>query len=297
MLDASKGRPERLGVSGVRRLGALYRAATADLAVARRRGDGGPGLRRLEALVARARFTVYDAEPRSRGRGAWHYLSTSYWQGVRARGPWIAAAWALLLVPTALALAWAVHDPGSAVGVLPRQFANVTPGSHHALHPNGTESAGISVEIFTNNIRVTLLAFAAGMLLGLGTAYLLIFNGILLGGVLGLAANAGTLIDAVELIVPHGVLELSCIAVAGGAGLVLGRRIIAPGDLTRREAVRREAQPAVLVVLGTAPWLVLAGCVEGFVTPQHLPLPAAVTVGLGLAAPFWLLVIRAGRAP
>ena len=87
----------------------------------------------------------------------------------------------------------------------------------------------------------------------------------------------------VRYVVPHGLLELSCFTIAGVAGLRLARALIDPG--VRSPAARRcarEARGAVLMVLGTAPWLVIAGLTEGFVTPRALPLPAALAVGLGL---------------
>jgi len=83
----------------------------------------------------------------------------------------------------------------------------------------------------------------------------------------------------VRYIVPHGLLELSCISIAGVAGLRLARALIDPGVRPRAEALRADARGAVLMVLGTAPWLVLAGLTEGFVTPRALPLGAAMAVG------------------
>ena len=92
----------------------------------------------------------------------------------------------------------------------------------------------------------------------------------------------------------HGVLELSCIVVAGAAGLRMGWALIDPGNRTRGEALRTEARAAVEIILGTAPWLVLAGLVEGFVTPAGTGLDAVVAVGLSLGAIYWGLVLWRG---
>ena len=129
------------------------------------------------------------------------------------------------------------------------------------------EQSDLAAQIFTNNIQVTFLAFAGGILLGLGTLYVLIQNGILLGAVAGLAIGAGNGRPFFELVVAHGVLELSCIAVAGAAGLRLASAIVDPGTRSRMDALRTEARAAVEIVLGTAVWLVVAGLVEGFLTP------------------------------
>jgi uncharacterized membrane protein SpoIIM required for sporulation len=149
--------------------------------------------------------------------------------------------------------------------------------------------------IMTNNIRVTFAAFAGGILLGLGTAFALIFNGILIGVVTGLAFDADNGGTWVELIVPHGVLELSCIVVAGAAGLRIGRTIVSPGRGRRGAAVTAEARRSVELVIGTAPWLVIAGVTEGFITPAGIGVVPALVVGIGLGAIYWALVWWRGR--
>jgi hypothetical protein len=99
----------------------------------------------------------------------------------------------------------------------------------------------------------------------------------------------------IELIVPHGILELSCIAVCAAAGMWMGWALVEPGTRGRFEALMLRAPKAVLLVVTTAPWLVLAGCIEGFVTPHHLPLGPALAIGVCAAAPFWCLVFWRGR--
>ena len=98
----------------------------------------------------------------------------------------------------------------------------------------------------------------------------------MLGVVGGLAIGSGNGRPFFELVTAHGVLELSCIVVAGAAGLRLGWAIIDPGNRTRGEALREEARAAIEIVLGTAPWLVVAGLVEGFLTPSGTGLPTVL---------------------
>jgi uncharacterized membrane protein SpoIIM required for sporulation len=284
----SKGRPERLGPDGVRQLGTLYRGAVADLALARRAFPNDPTSRSLEGLVARARAVVYAAEPR-RG-SARSYLGTEYWQAVRDRWHAVLFAWGLLIISTALVAAWAMHDPAAAHGLVPGSFGGGGP-PHKAIGLGAEQSAALSVTIFLNNIKVTFLAFAAGIVLGVGPAFLLLYNGAALGAVAGIAAQGGHTADVIELVAPHGVLELSCIAVCAAAGMRMGWMLVEPGTRSRREALAAEAPRAVLLVLATAPWLVLAGLIEGFVTPHHLTLAAALATGFALAAPYWLFVL------
>jgi uncharacterized membrane protein SpoIIM required for sporulation len=210
------------------------------------------------------------------------------------RRPVVLLAWALLLGSAALATAWAVHDPGAAAGIVPSSLASAG-GPHHAIGLAADQSAALSVTIFVNNISVTLLSFAAGIAFGVGPVFVLLYNGALLGAVAGIASSGGHTADVVELIVPHGLLELSCIAVCAAAGMRLGWALVEPGPRTRARALADEAPGAVTLVLCTAPWLVLAGLVEGFVTPHHLPLAAALAVGIGIDLPYWTLVALRGR--
>jgi uncharacterized membrane protein SpoIIM required for sporulation len=296
LVRAAGRRPETLGAPGVRRLGTLYRSAAADLAFARRSFPGEPLVERLEGLVARARAVVYDAPS---GRGSIRsFLATGYWRLVFERRVELLVSAALLFGPWLLAATWAMSDPGAAASVVPAEYASVTEprptGRDLGLSP--AEEAAFSSQIFTNNIRVSILAFAAGILAGLGTAAVLVFNGGLLGIVTGLAIGAGNARSFFELVTAHGVLELSCIVVAGAAGLRLGWSLVEPGGRARVESLQRAARPALALVAGTAPWLVVAGLVEGFVTPAGTGLATVLAVGVSLGVLFWGLVLWRGGA-
>jgi uncharacterized membrane protein SpoIIM required for sporulation len=290
----ARRKPERLGPERVRRLGELYRAAAADLAFARRSFGGEPLVERLEALVGRARHLVYDA-PTRRG-SIRRFFARDYWRLVASRPLPLVVATLCLLVPAALGGTWALRDPGAASGLVPPAYRSVTePHRSGDLGLSADEEAQFSSEVFTNNIEVGFFAFAAGIAIGLGTAALLVFNGVLLGTVAGLAVEAGNGRTFLELVTAHGVLELSCIVVAGAAGLRLGWAIVDPGRGTRTAALVAEGRHAVAIVLGTVPWLVVAGLVEGFVTPEGLGLRAVVALGVTLAAVYWTLVAWRGR--
>jgi uncharacterized membrane protein SpoIIM required for sporulation len=296
LVERAGRRPDRLGARDVRRLGSLYRSAAADLAVARRRFPGDPVVDRLAALVGRARHLVYDA-PATRG-SLRTFLATGYWREVAAR-PRVLALAALLLFGPGLATAlWAADSPETAQGIVPAAFRSVSePRETTDLGLSVGENTAFSAQIFTNNIRVTLVALAGGVTGGLLTAGVTVYNGIILGGVAGLAVAAGNGRPLAELVVPHGVLELTCIVVAAAAGLRLGAALLEPGRRRRADALVEEGRRTVMIVLGTAPWLVLAGLVEGFYTPRGEGLPAALAVGLGLGALYWVLLLWRGRAP
>ena len=292
-LARARGRPERLGAAGVLELGGLYRAAAADLALARRLFPGDPLTARLEALVVRGRQAVYaDLGARRSPRA---FLSRGYWRLVADRRLALAIAAALFLGATAFALVWGIVDPDAAAGLVPGAFIDGADPPRGDRGLTASQSAAFSSQLFTNNIQVTFLAFAAGLLFAVGGALLLAYNGLIFGAVLGVAAANGNLDQVARLVVAHGVLELSCIVVAGAAGLRMGWALVQPGRHTRRAALAEQARPAMAVVLGTAPWLVVAGLVEGYVSPAGWGGARPYVVGLGMGALYWGLVLSRGR--
>ena len=298
LLAEAGGRPERLGPARLRELGAVYRAVAADLAFARRTFPRDPVVGRLERLVLAGRQAVYADAPRR--QSLLHFLTTGYYRRVAERPVPLAIAAALLFLPMLLAGLWALDDPAAAIGIVPAEFQGAAePGSGSGAGSlSVAEEAAFSTEIFTNNVRVTFLAVAGGMLAGLGTAAVTIFNGGFIGALGGLSIGAGPEVSErfFSLVVAHGVLELSLIVVAASAGLRIGWAMIDPGTLTRAQSVVAEARPALEVVLGTVPWVVLAGLVEGFVTGSAPGLAFALAVGFGLGGLYWGLVVWRGAA-
>jgi uncharacterized membrane protein SpoIIM required for sporulation len=294
-LDALLGRRRRgLGAAGVLELGALYRGAAADLAYARRRFPGDPVVARLEALVTRGRAAVYG---RSARRGSVReFLARGYWRRLAERPGVVVLAWALLLAPAAAGAVWGLADPGAAVGLVPADFAGAADPPAAGRDLGTAEGSVFATQVLVNNIQVTLTAFAGGLLFGLGTVAALVFNGLLLGVIGGLAFGAGNGEAFVRLISSHGPLELSCIVVGGVAGLRLGVALVAPGARTRLRSLQLEAPRAVELAIGTAPWLVICGFAEGLLTGPELPVAVQVCIGLGLAGVFWGLVVWRGRS-
>jgi uncharacterized membrane protein SpoIIM required for sporulation len=294
LLQTAGNAPARLGPAGVLRLGECYRSVAADLAFARRRFPADPVVGRLERLTQRGRLAVYGST-RSR-TSVREFASHGYWRRIRERPLLLLLSFVCLALPTVLAGYWAWRDPGPASGLVPDAYQSVTqprqPGQD--LGVSVEDQSDLAAQIFTNNIQVTFIAFAGGMLLGLGTLYVLIQNGVLMGAIAGLAIGAGNGRPFFELVVAHGVLELSCIIVAGLAGLRLAAAIIDPGTQTRMDALRTEARAAVEIIIGTMPWLVVAGLVEGFLTPAGTGLTVVLFVGFALGAIFWGLVLWRG---
>ena len=282
----------RRDARAVLRLGALYRGAAADLALARRGHPGDPIIARLESLVARARQAVYAEEPRHGSLRT--FFGRTYWVRVRERPVALLLGTALLFVPAALAIVWALNDAGASIGLVPEQFRRaVEPVSDTGM--TTAETAAFSSAVMTNNIQVTFLAFAAGIAFGLGTAFVVAYNGAVLGAVAGGAIANGNGIEFAEFVTAHGVIELSCIVVAAAAGMRMGYALVAPGPRTRSRALVEEARAAIAIILGTVPWVILAGIIEGFVTRAGFGLVPGIVLGVGVGAVYWTLVLVRGR--
>jgi uncharacterized membrane protein SpoIIM required for sporulation len=297
LIDRAGSRPSRLGAEGLRRLAALYRAAAADLAAARLRFPRQSVVDLLERLVHQGRRLVYAGAPRRFFGPAWRYLSTGYFQEIAARPAPLALAAALLFGSAGLAWVWATLDPVAASGIVPEGFQDVlVPGiSGTDLGMSGIEQAAFSWYVFTNNVLVTFGAFGFGIAFGLGTALALVYNGGILGVVGGVLVGSGNGGFFVELVAAHGAIELSCVVIAGAAGLRLGWSILAPGLLTRRASLAAEGRRAAGLLAGTMVWLGVAGLIEGVISRRGLDALSCAAIGLASGAVFWGLVVWRGR--
>ena len=295
LLAEAGGRPERLAPDRLRLLGARYRAVAADLALARRVFPRDPLTARLERLALAGRQAVYADRPRE--GSAITFLTTGYYRRVRERPVPLALAWLLLLAPMVIAALWALDDPAAAIGIVPGEFQGAAePGSGSGAGSLSVgEEAAFASEVLTNNIGVSFLAAAGGIAAGLGTVAVMLFNGGFIGALAGLSIGGGIGERFFALVVAHGVLELSIIVVSASAGLRIGWALIDPGTLTRGQSLRAEARPALEVILGTIPWFVIAGLVEGFVTGSAPGLGTAIAVGVALGVLYWGLVAWRGR--
>jgi len=293
LLARAAGHPERLEPTAVVRLGALYRAAAADLSLARRAFPHQPTTEDLERRVAAARAAVYSRATRDETAG--HYLSTTLWREVRSLSTLLWLSIGITILATLLGATWALAAPASAVAVLPA-------GAHVAVHTRGAfygisvpDRGGLAAAIFTHNILVAFLVIALGICWGVPTVALLAYNGLALGVLGALEWRGGGFEQFVRLVVPHGLLELSCFALAGAAGLGLARAVIDPGRTSRGEALAAAAPKTAAAILCVVLFLVAAGTVEGVITPWDLPIAAALGLGVTLCVAFWAAVVVRGR--
>lgn len=291
---ARSGRAGNLAENELDEIGRLYRAVTSDLAIAQRDWPHHPAAVYLNQLVGRAHAAVYRGEPLSLRRVT-RFFSAGFPRLYRQMFPFTLAAFLMFILPAVAAFSVAARDTSVAAWLgLEPQEAMMRHGELWINIPPG-ERPGASSFIMTNNIQVSFLAFAGGVLAGLLTVYVLVLNGLVGGGVLGLAAHYGLAGELGAFIVGHGVVELSVIFVAGGAGLSLGWAILRPGLLRRRDALALAARRSVQLIIGCIPLLVVAGTIEGFISPSALPWPVKTLVGLTSGAALYAYVGLAGR--
>jgi uncharacterized membrane protein SpoIIM required for sporulation/uncharacterized RDD family membrane protein YckC len=285
------------------RFAALYRVTAADLARARTYGAAGPLAFTLERWVGGGHNLLY----RRGGRG-WSALADWLLRGfprrVRARRGFVALAAACLFLPGIATYAVVRVEPSLARDLLPHAIIARAETARERAAAGGTYAdvpevfmPVFSSQIIANNVQVSFMAFAAGVTAGIGTMVLLIFNGLHLGSVLGLYANEGAAALIWEFVAPHGVVELIAICIAGAAGLLLGSGLVAPGRLTRGAALAARARESVSLLAGTTVLLVLAGLVEGFVSPAVIPLAAKLTVATTAAVGVAAYLLLAGSGP
>jgi uncharacterized membrane protein SpoIIM required for sporulation len=153
-------------------------------------------------------------------------------------------------------------------------------------------SSLLALSLMANNITVSFFAFALGAFYGLGTLYIILLNGLMLGGVFAFTAQYGLDGELFKFIIGHGVVELSVICIAGAMGLKLGEALIRPGTFTRQQAFRKATSDAGKVLIVAVPFLVVAGLIEGYISPNpQYDMAFRVMAGLISGALFWLLLV------
>jgi uncharacterized membrane protein SpoIIM required for sporulation len=277
-------------------LGRRYREVVSDLAIARRDFPDDQLTDWLNGLATRAHLRLYRSAPPS-WRGLGRFFTVEFARRFRQAGAYLAVAAALLFGPALAAYVAALVDPTLREALVPANLRQVMQAGRTWTDIEPAVRPAMATLIFRNNIEVAFLTFAGGVLFGLGTVYVLITNGLMLGGVLGAAQFYGVAPLLWAFISPHGYLELTCIVIAGAAGLMLAEGLLRPGLLLRREAVARGARRAVELVLGAAPVLVVAGVVEANVSPSDLPIAAKLMLGPLLALCLYAALFTLGRPP
>lgn len=272
----------RLSAAELDELVRLYQRASTHLSYVRTY-YGDPGLTlRLTGLVASAGSVIYGTRPRTlRAIGSFFTVTfpAAMWDSRR----FIAISAALFIVPALAVGAWLANSPRALEAAAPEALREAYVSQEFEEYYTSDPATQFASQVFTNNAQVGFYAFALGPLtLGIGTGAILVLNAANLGVAGGLFAAAGQQPKFWGLILPHGLLELTGVFVAGGAGLRMGWTIVAPGDRRRAVALADDGRRAFVVALGLVAVFFVAGVIEGFITGA--PLPTWFRVGVGVIA-------------
>lgn len=293
----------RMDLAGVRRFHHLYLKAGADLAKVQGQ-TAAPQLKAyLESLVSRAYAEIHENRDLEKRFSPWIFLSRTFPRTFRkhANAFWLAVLITLVGACTGGAL---LHwDPEAKAALLPfdhlhgapsdRVAAEETTGERNVDQPKGYFAA----YLMTHNIKVSILTFALGFVWGAGPLLLLFYNGVILGAVAFDYIADGQWVFLMGWLLPHGVIEIPAILLAGQAGLVLGARVLRGRSREQGFGGLRAAAPDAAVIMGgVAVMLVWAGIIEAFFSQYHAPiLPYSLKIAFGCLE-FAALVIYLGFA-
>jgi uncharacterized membrane protein SpoIIM required for sporulation/uncharacterized RDD family membrane protein YckC len=282
------------------RFAAAYRAITADLARARTYGVDLRVLEHLERIATAGHHVLYGMRRKRTTR--WNVLVLRQFPAavVAARG-YVAVAALMFAIPCIVGYALMREQPGLATQIMPAEMlARAESGQWQQAEGIGYAEAPspylplVATSIIANNVQVAFAAFALGITAGVGTVLVLALNGLFFGSVVGLFTNYGLAAWILTFVAGHGVLELTAIFIAGGAGLLLARAVIAPGEMVRKDALLSHGRQAARLVGAAATLLLLAGVIEGFLSASDAPPP--VKLGVSLASFLLLgLYFESGR--
>lgn len=293
---------ERSGRSGVRNLshkelqelGLLYRQAAADLAAVREDPLEQGLARSLNQLLSRAHNLLYAGRKRS-GWGIIRFYKVDFPRTFRETFGYTLAAALLFLFAGLAGTLLTLHDASFERYFLGPQMIETI--EHHQMWTEDvlTVKPLASSRIMTNNISVCFFTFASGIVAGLGTIYSMLMNGFLIG-VIGVACFEANMSNMLwSFVAPHGVLELPAIFMSGGGGLLLARGLLFPGLLPRRESLAQAGATSAKLIFGIIPTLIVAGTIEAFLSPTHLPSALKYLFAISLFTLFTVYLTRSGR--
>lgn len=255
---------------------------------------GHPVVRELERLVGLAHSLLYQAG-RSQSRNWLTFWKRTWPASVRAASRPILFATSLFWVGALIGYFLTVQNPileGYFINAHMRQAIN----SGHLWTEGLTATAPESgAQIATHNITVSLTVWGLGILFGIGTVWLVFFNGLMLGSVIAACLRAGMVVPILEFVIGHGSLELPAIWISAGAGLLFAEALLFPTQYRRSDELRIKGRLSVQIIIGIFPMLLIAGAIESFISPSNLPGVAKAVLCLVLVAALVTYIIAAPR--
>ncbi|MEI2638230.1 MAG: stage II sporulation protein M [Microthrixaceae bacterium] len=250
---------------------------------------------RLSAIVGNANALIYSA-PRRSGSSVGAFFTETFPAAVWTARRFIAVSALCLLLP-AIGMGLWLNASGSTLdAAVPPEMQELIAQHEFADYYSSQPAGDFSVQLMLNNIQVAVLAFALGVIPIVGTAWVMISNGVNIGVMAAVMHNAGEGAQFWGLITPHGLLEISSAIIAGAAGLRLSWALIVPGERSRLEAFSREGVRSVVVAGGLACCFIVAALIEAFITPSGLPTFARILIGVSVFGAFVAYIVSFGSA-
>lgn len=289
LMGLSRGKLSKLDRQSVRRFGYLYRAACADLAFARREYAGDAVHHNLESMVSKCSTMLYEHRAIDFSK-VWYFITTGAFAAIGQRPRLLLASFLLMMVPWIATSVYANVNPENAYGLAPAGTESVVERPSADFGLTAEEKAVASSSILTNNIRITFMIFVLGITI-VGAMFFLVYQGIALGSMFGLTIEAGNGDVLWQFVFPHGFLEISCIIVAGAAGMRLGMALLNPGFRTRADALREEGRAALAATFVVGVTLFFCGILEGTVSTSGISSATGLVIGISVCAIFWALIL------
>jgi uncharacterized membrane protein SpoIIM required for sporulation len=266
-----------------------FRMVCRHLAIARSRGYSLGVQTRLERMVERGHGKFYGARP-DPWRKVWEYAAGGFARDVRANWKPMLVSLLCFGVPFVALTLWVAMAPDRASEIL-GLFLLMNLDSMYGPSADLSRGADSDVMMFGfyiyNNVGIALRTFGAGLFFGIGSLFILLFNGVVLGAASGYVTGMGYSDNFWPFVIGHGSFELTAIVLAGGAGLKIGAAPIWPGRHSRLAAIRKAARESLGLILGFSAMLVIAAFIEAFWSPRQTEPIIRYVVGGGL----WLFVI------
>ncbi len=283
-----------LSAAEIDELVSLYQRTAAQLSHVRTTYRDPELISRLTSLVAGASAAIYGQRSRP-GRAFGRFFADTFPAAVWHLRRFIAIAVVVTFLPAIGMAVWLTHDDAALARSGSPSERQTYVEDRFEQYYSDQPSAVFFTQVTTNNIRVSFMAFALGLFAMVPGMLILAVNGLNLGQAAAWMIAAGDGGRFFGLILPHGLLELTSIVIAGGAGLALGWAWIAPGDRRRSDALGQEGRRAAAVVLGLMATFLIAGTIEGFLTGSGLSAAIRVTVGASVFVAFVAYVVVRGR--
>jgi uncharacterized membrane protein SpoIIM required for sporulation len=291
---AKRGSLRKLSATDLERFGMLYRRTAGDLAIAVRDFPEQQVTEYLNSLATRAHPLLFRGSSPKLGR-ILRFYAVDLPRAVRAARWYLLASFGLFGLGAVAGWLAVVLRPDLLASLVPASVLDQISSGHLGNDALAQYAPVLAAFIIQNNIFVSLVCLASGIGLGLPTAYVLASNGWMLGTLGAAVHQAGYDAGFWALIVPHGAIELSVIFIAGAAGLMIGDSLLRPGLLRRMDSLARAATRALLLAVGAAPLLVIAGLIESFVTPSSAPVATKLAVGAITGTLMWNWLLLGGR--